>query len=107
MRPIVAAQLIVSWSQDASAPKPAAVASRGVARPRLRPDDPLPAQPRRRPPTQPRPAHRHPPPAPPRPATRDYIERRLAEGKTRRDAVRSLKRYLARHLYRVLNEEPL
>jgi transposase len=41
------------------------------------------------------------------PATRDYIERHVAEGKTRRDAVRLLKRYLARHLYRVLNGEPL
>jgi transposase len=42
------------------------------------------------------------------PATRDYIERRLAEGKSRRDAVRLLKRYLARHLYRLLqNQEPL
>ena len=40
------------------------------------------------------------------PATRDYIARRVAEGKTRRDAVRLLKRYLARHLYRVLNQEP-
>jgi transposase len=36
-------------------------------------------------------------------ATKDYIARRLAEGKTRRDATRLLKRYLARHLYRVLN----
>ena len=36
------------------------------------------------------------------PATRDYIARRVAEGKTTRDAVRLLKRYLARHLYRVM-----
>ena len=36
------------------------------------------------------------------PATSAYIARRVAEGKTRRDAVRLLKRYLARHLYRVL-----
>ena len=36
------------------------------------------------------------------PATRDYIARRIAEGKTTRDAVRLLKRYLARHLYRVM-----
>ena len=36
------------------------------------------------------------------PATRDYIARRVAEGKTRRDATRLLKRYLARHLYRVM-----
>ena len=42
------------------------------------------------------------------PATRDYIARRIAEGKTSRDAVRLLKRYLARHLYRVMqNATPL
>ena len=42
------------------------------------------------------------------PATRNYIARRIAEGKSRRDATRLLKRYLARHLYRLLqNQEPL
>jgi transposase len=42
------------------------------------------------------------------PATKAYIARRIAEGKSRRDAVRLLKRYLARHLYRVLQQqEPL
>lgn len=42
------------------------------------------------------------------PTTRDYIARRIAEGKTSRDAVRLLKRYLARHLYRVMqNSTPL
>jgi len=42
------------------------------------------------------------------PATKAYIARRLSEGKSRRDAVRLLKRYLARHLYRVLdNQTPL
>lgn len=42
------------------------------------------------------------------PATRDYIARRLAEGKSSRDATRILKRYLARHLYRVMqNSTPL
>ena len=41
-------------------------------------------------------------------ATKDYIARRIAEGKSRRDATRLLKRYLARHLYRLLqNQEPL
>jgi Transposase IS116/IS110/IS902 family len=41
------------------------------------------------------------------PATRDYIARRVAEGKTTREATRILKRYLARHLYRVMqNAEP-
>ena len=41
------------------------------------------------------------------PTTKDYIARRVAEGKTSRDAVRLLKRYLARHLYRVLNHGPI
>ena len=40
-------------------------------------------------------------------ATKDYIARRIAEGKTRRDATRLLKRYLARHLYRVLDNQVL
>jgi transposase len=38
------------------------------------------------------------------PATRDYITRRTAEGKSARDATRILKRYLARHLYRVMQK---
>jgi transposase len=42
------------------------------------------------------------------PATRDYTGKRIAEGKTKRDATRLLKRDLARHLYRLLqNQEPL
>ena len=42
------------------------------------------------------------------PATRDYIAKKIAEGKSRRDATRLLKRYLARHLYRLLeNQDPL
>ena len=40
-------------------------------------------------------------------ATRDYIARRVAEGKSSRDAVRLLKRYLARHLYRVMQNSEL
>ena len=42
------------------------------------------------------------------PTTRDYIARRVSEGKSTRDATRLLKRYLARHLYRLLQQqEPL
>jgi hypothetical protein len=42
------------------------------------------------------------------PTTRAYIERRVAEGKSRREATRLLKRYLVRHLYRLLQQtEPL
>jgi transposase len=40
------------------------------------------------------------------PQTRDYIARRTAEGKSTRDATRLLKRYLARHLYRVMQNAP-
>ena len=36
------------------------------------------------------------------PPTRDYIARRRAEGKTTREAIRCLKRYLARHVWRLL-----
>jgi transposase len=39
--------------------------------------------------------------------TKDYIAKRIAEGKSRRDATRLLKRYLARHLYRLLQQQPL
>ena len=39
------------------------------------------------------------------PATKDYIAQPTAEGKSRRDATRLLKRYLARHLYRILEQQ--
>jgi transposase len=38
--------------------------------------------------------------------TRAYVARRTSEGKTTREAVRCLKRYLARHLYRLLENAP-
>jgi transposase len=37
--------------------------------------------------------------------TKAHIARRVTEGKSRRDATRSLKRYLARHLYRLLQDQ--
>lgn len=40
------------------------------------------------------------------PATKEYIARRLSDGKTTREANRLLKRYLARHLYRLLEHQP-
>jgi hypothetical protein len=41
-------------------------------------------------------------------ATRAYVERRVAEGKSRREATRLLKRYFARLLFRLLQQaEPL
>lgn len=39
--------------------------------------------------------------------TRAYIARRVADGKTPREARRCLKRYLARHLYRLLENPPM
>lgn len=41
------------------------------------------------------------------PRTKEYLERRIAEGKTKREARRCLKRYLARHLYRLLENPPI
>ena len=41
------------------------------------------------------------------PQSRAYIERRIDEGKTKREAMRSLKRHLSRHLYRQLANTPL
>jgi len=37
------------------------------------------------------------------PETRAYVEKRLAEGRTKREIRRCIKRYFARHLYRTLN----
>jgi transposase len=39
--------------------------------------------------------------------SRAYIQRRVSEGKTKREAMRSLKRYLSRHLYNQLAKTPL
>lgn len=39
--------------------------------------------------------------------TKDYIARRISEGKTKREAMRCLKRYYARHLFRILEATPL
>jgi transposase len=41
------------------------------------------------------------------PATREYLARKQAEGKTRKGALRCLKRYLARRFWRLLAEPPL
>jgi transposase len=40
------------------------------------------------------------------PATRDYVARRTADGKSRKEIRRCLKRYLARKLYRLLENGP-
>jgi len=40
------------------------------------------------------------------PRTRSYAERRTAEGKTKKDIIRCLKRYIAREIYNALNPEP-
>ena len=38
--------------------------------------------------------------------TRDYLARRISEGKTRREAIRCLKRYIAREIYRIITDPP-
>lgn len=38
--------------------------------------------------------------------TRDYVERRLNEGKTKREIIRCLKRYIAREIYKILKPTP-
>jgi transposase len=38
------------------------------------------------------------------PATRAYVDRRVSEGKTRLEAIRCLKRYLARRIWRILTQ---
>ncbi|WP_255474752.1 hypothetical protein [Micromonospora sp. AMSO12t] len=35
--------------------------------------------------------------------TRDYVTRRTGEGRTKREIMRSLKRYISRQLFRTLN----
>jgi hypothetical protein len=41
------------------------------------------------------------------PPTIDYIDRRTRDGKTSREAIRCLKRYLARNPYRLLENAPM
>ena len=41
------------------------------------------------------------------PAARRYLQRRCAEGKTKAEAIRSLKRYVARELYTCLPKNQL
>ena len=41
------------------------------------------------------------------PATRRYLQRRCAEGKTKTEAIRCLKRYVARELYTCLPNKQL
>jgi transposase len=36
------------------------------------------------------------------PTTRSYLDRKTSEGKTKREAIRCLKRHLARHIYKLL-----
>jgi transposase len=40
------------------------------------------------------------------PRTRDYLDRRTTEGKTRREAIRCIKRYIAREIYSLIRNGP-
>jgi hypothetical protein len=72
----------------------------------IRQNHPPPAQSRRRPPSQ----HRALPHRLTRlrwdTHTRDYLTRRITEGKTRREAIRCLKRYIAREIYQIITSPP-
>ena len=62
-----------------------------------------PTAPRRRPPTQPRAPHHRALPSPHwDPSTRAYLDRKTAEGKSKLEAIRCLKRHLARRIWRLL-----
>jgi hypothetical protein len=41
------------------------------------------------------------------PRTTEYIDRRMSEGKTKKEAVRCLKRYVAREVYGLLPHDKL
>ena len=41
------------------------------------------------------------------PTTRAYVDRRISEGTTRREAMRCLKRYIARDVYKILSQHAL
>jgi transposase len=41
------------------------------------------------------------------PATKAYIARRTAEGKTEREAIRCIKRFIARRVWRLLEHQPI
>jgi len=38
------------------------------------------------------------------PATKDYMARRIKEGKTKKEAIRCLKRYVAREVFAVIQQ---
>ncbi len=38
--------------------------------------------------------------------TREYVAKRTAEGKSKRDVIRCLKRFIAREIYRILTAPP-
>ena len=40
------------------------------------------------------------------PRIRDYLARRITEGKIRREAIRCLKRYIVREIYRIITSPP-
>ena len=66
------------------------------------PARPPPTQPRRRPPTQPRAAHRRDHSRPTRPHHQGIPRTQEAEGKTKKGALRCLKRHLARRFHHLL-----
>ncbi|WP_245712804.1 transposase [Micromonospora nigra] len=95
----VAATVLLAWSHPGHIRSDAAFAALAGA-------SPLPASSGnttrhrlnrgRRPPPQPSPLHRRPGPHGPRPRTRAYVTRRTVKGRTKREVMRNLKRYISR-----------
>ncbi|MBT2588344.1 hypothetical protein [Arthrobacter sp. ISL-95] len=40
------------------------------------------------------------------PATKDYVAKRTSQGRTKKEIIRSLKRYITRQIHRTLNTAP-
>src|SRR5438309_1346147 len=76
-----------------------------VANRLLLPNPAAPAQQGRQPPPQPRAAHDALTQARMDPRARAYVERRRSEGRTKRDAVRALKRHLSDAVYQQLRHD--
>jgi hypothetical protein len=102
--PVVAGQIITSWSHHGRIRSEAAFARLAGAAPieLLGDHHPAPTEQVWRPTAQPRAQHHRAGRMRQDSVTKDYVQRRLAQGKTIRDIKRCLKRYIARQLFRQL-----
>ena len=107
--PVVAAEIYIAWSHPGRCRNDAAFASLAGTAPvpvLVWVDHPLPAQPRRRPPAQPGDPHHRGHPHLPRPRHQGLRRTRRRERQDPPRARRCLKRYIARRLYKLLENPP-